>query len=54
MLVEAVENWARETGAAGVRVNSNENMNDALHFYKSMGYEYIRTQYNFRKMLDGK
>ena len=54
MLVEAVENWARETGAAGVRVNSTEAMNDALHFYKSMGYEYIRTQYNFRKMLDGK
>ena len=51
MLVAAVEDWARETGAAGVRVNSNENMNDALHFYKSMGFEYIKTQYNFRKML---
>ena len=51
MLVAAVEDWARETGAAGVRVNSNENMNSALHFYKSMGFEYIKTQYNFRKML---
>ena len=50
-LVEAVEAWARETGAAGVRVNSGEMMNSALHFYKSMGYEYIKTQYNFRKML---
>ena len=50
-LVAAVEDWARESGAAGVRVNSNENMNDALRFYKSMGYEYIKTQYNFRKML---
>ena len=51
MLVGAVENWARESGAAGVRVNSNENMAEALHFYKSMGFEYIKTQYNFRKML---
>ena len=50
-LVHAVEHWARESGAAGVRVNSNENMNSALSFYKSMGYEYIKTQYNFRKML---
>ncbi|MBQ8111084.1 MAG: GNAT family N-acetyltransferase [Clostridia bacterium] len=51
MLVASVEDWARETGAAGVRVNSNENMNDGLRFYKSMGFEYIKTQYNFRKML---
>ena len=51
MLVKAVEDWARESGAAGVRVNSGENMNDALRFYKSMGFEYIKTQYNFRKML---
>ena len=51
MLIGAVESWAIETGASGVRLNSGETMNDALHFYKSMGYEYIRTQYNFRKML---
>ena len=50
-LVGAVENWAIESGASGVRLNSGDTMNDALHFYKSMGYEYIRTQYNFRKML---
>lgn len=50
-LVEAVEQWARDTGASGVRVNSGTQMNNALYFYKSMGYDYIRTQYNFRKML---
>ena len=50
-LVKAVEDWARESGAAGVRVNSGEMMVSAMHFYKSMGYEYIKTQYNFRKML---
>ena len=50
-LVYAVENWAKETGAAGVRVNSAENLTEGMYFYKGMGYEYIRTQYNFRKML---
>ena len=50
-LVQAVEDWARETGASGVRVNAGELMNSALYFYKSLGYEYIATQYNFRKML---
>ena len=50
-LIEAVEQWALETGASGVRLNSNEAMTGALYFYKSMGYEYIKTQYNFRKML---
>ena len=51
LLVGAVEDWARECGAAGVRVNSGEMMTDALGFDKSLGYEYIKTQYNFRKML---
>ena len=51
MLVEAVENWARETGAAGIRVNSGANMDSGLRFYKALGYDYIRTQYKFKKML---
>ena len=50
-LVEAVEEWARETGAAGIRVNSGDNMDSGPRFYKSMGYSYIRTQYKFKKML---
>lgn len=50
-LIEAVENWALEEGACAVRLNSGEHMDEALHFYKSIGYEYIKTQYNFRKML---
>ncbi len=51
MLVEAVEDWARETGAAGIRVNSGANMDSGLRFYKALGYDYIRTQYKFKKML---
>ena len=50
-LVHAVEDWARETGAHGVRVNSGQAQDEALHFYKNLGYEYIKTQYNFRKMF---
>lgn len=50
-LIAAVEDWAREDGACAVRLNSGEHMDEALHFYKSIGYEYIKTQYNFRKML---
>ena len=51
MFIEAVENWALEEGACAVRLNSGEHMDEALHFYKSIGYDYIKTQYNFRKML---
>ena len=50
-LVAAVEDWARETGASGVRVNADVMMSEALTFYKSQGFDYIRTQYNFRKMI---
>ena len=50
-LINAVEDWALQSGAVAVRLNSGEYMDDALHFYKSMGYDYIKTQYNFRKML---
>ena len=50
-LIGAVENWALEDGACAVRLSSGEHMDEALHFYKSMGYEYIKTQYNFRKTL---
>lgn len=50
-LVEAVEDWGRENGAAGIRVNSGDNMDSGLRFYKALGYNYVRTQYKFRKSL---
>ena len=50
-LLAAVEDWARKTGAAGVRVNSGINHTSALTFYKAQGYTYIRSMYNFRKMF---
>ena len=50
-LINAVEDWAVATGAKGVRANSGIQQKNALAFYKSMGYEYIKTVYNIRKMF---
>ena len=50
-LINAVEEWAVATGAKGVRANSGVQQKNALAFYKSMGYEYIKTVYNVRKMF---
>ena len=50
-LLQAVEEWAVQTGAHGVRVNSGIEQKSALRFYKSCGYDYIKTAYNFRKMF---
>ena len=51
MLLEAAEEWARQTGASGLRVNSGVEQKRALGFYKSLGFEYIKTVYNSRKMF---
>lgn len=51
ILINAVEDWALQTGACAVRLNCGEYRDDAVKFYKSLGYDYIKTQYNFRKAL---
>lgn len=50
-LIQAVEEWAVQTGAKGVRVNAGVEQKNAGVFYKSLGYQYIKTSYNFRKMF---
>ena len=50
-LLAAVEDWARQTGAHGIRVNSGIEQKSAVVFYKSCGFEYIKTLYNLRKMF---
>jgi len=50
-LVAAVEDWARKTGAHGLRVNSGIEQKSAVIFYKSCGFDYIKTLYNLRKMF---
>ncbi|MBE6865789.1 MAG: GNAT family N-acetyltransferase [Ruminococcaceae bacterium] len=48
-LMEQVEKWAKETGRCGIRVLSQEKLTGAHGFYKHLGYEYIKTQFNFEK-----
>lgn len=50
-LVAAVEAWAQQTGASGLRVNSGIEQKSAVIFYKSCGFDYIKTLYNLRKMF---
>lgn len=50
-LMTAVEEWAKKTGASGLRADMGATQNGALSFYKSCGFEYIKTSYNVRKMF---
>lgn len=51
MLLQAVENWARETGSAGVRLCSGESRTGAHAFYAACGYACTKNQKNFKKSL---
>lgn len=51
MLLEAGENWAKETGAAGVRLVSGETRTGAHAFYRSLGYEGNKMQLNLKKIF---
>ena len=50
-LLAAGEAWARETGAAGVRLVSGEARKGAHAFYQSQGYSGNKPQRNFKKPL---
>jgi GNAT superfamily N-acetyltransferase len=50
-LVEAAEDWALEQGYATMRVRSNVARDRARRFYEQLGYDHIKTQNNFRKVL---
>lgn len=50
-LLNAAEVWARESGAAGVRLASGASRTGAHQFYQSAGYSGGRVQYNFKKMF---
>lgn len=51
-LLEAVEDWARKTGAAGVRLNSGMARKGAHDFYRRNGYADEKEQIRFIKTLD--
>lgn len=51
LLLASVEQWARETGAAGVRLVSGASRTGAHAFYRACGYEEKKDQKNFRKRV---
>ena len=48
-LLTEIEKWAKETGAAGVRLASGEPRKGAHEFYRRCGYHAVRSQLNFKK-----
>lgn len=50
-LLQAGEEWARQTGAAAVRLVSGETRKGAHAFYQSLGYTGNKLQRNFKKAL---
>lgn len=49
LLLDAVEEWARGSGAAGVRLTSGMSRTGAHAFYAACGYENRKDQKNFIK-----
>ncbi|NBJ88281.1 GNAT family N-acetyltransferase [Acutalibacter sp. 1XD8-36] len=50
-LLEAGEEWARESGAEGVRLVSGEGRTEAHTFYRALGYDGNKMQLNLKKMF---
>lgn len=50
-LMQAAEDWAREHDCESIYLRSNTIRTKAHEFYKRIGYEIIKSQYAFRKML---
>lgn len=51
MLMKAAEDWARENGAVGVRLNSGGQRKEAHAFYRAVGYLSEKEQMRFLKMF---
>lgn len=51
MLLKAVESWAQETGAEGIRLVSGANRAEAHEFYRNCGFEEGKQQLNFKKCI---
>lgn len=51
MLMNEIEEWARETGASGVRLVSGATRTEAHSFYSACGYTSNKEQKNFIKMF---
>lgn len=52
-LLDAAENWARQRGCQHLRVHTNVVRARAHAFYERLGYERIKEQRVYEKVLDG-
>ena len=52
MLINAVEIWARNTNAVGIRLVSGAERVGAHEFYRRCGFSGDKEQINFKKMFD--
>lgn len=50
-LLKQAENWAKENGAAGIRLCSGIEREKAHQFYQSQGYEVTKLQKNIKKIF---
>ena len=53
-LLDAVERWAAESGASGIRLVSGSERSQAHTFYEICGYKCNKTQLHFTKPLEKK
>lgn len=48
-LLEAIEAWAKKTGAEGVRIYGGSERTAANAFYKACGYDFVKPEFKFMK-----
>lgn len=48
-LMQAIENWARATGAKGIRIYGGTERRAANSFYKSCGYDFVKAESKYKK-----
>jgi GNAT superfamily N-acetyltransferase len=51
LLVQAAEEWARRRNCTSMRLVSNIVRDRAHEFYKRLGYDILKTQHAFKKVL---
>ena len=49
LLLNAVENWAKKSGAEGIRIYGGSERAAANAFYKACGYEFVKPEFKFKK-----
>ena len=52
-LMAEAERWAAERGYGWLRIRSNTARAGAYHFYRQLGYDLVKSQHVFAKLLHG-